>query len=151
MNCDVFSSSTFSSAPSHALFLPVMPALWLSLPSSQTEEGPQTAAALVKETRSPFQRTALRKQNQNPRSWDMSGARPSYSIPALSSRAGMNICSAKAMPISSYSLLAYFNAVITAFYFYQGATRCQTLDSHIASLLSPGNRLHSNTGDGVER
>lgn len=73
---------------------------------------------------------------------------PSCSVPALTSGTGMNICSVKAAPISSYSLLAYFNAEITAFYFCQGATRCQTLDSHIASLLSPVNRLHSNIEDG---
>lgn len=48
----------------------------------------------------------------------------SGSVPAAGGSAGVNTCSVNAAPISSRSLLAYFNAVITAFYFHQGATRC---------------------------
>lgn len=66
----------------------------------------------------------------------MSTAAPHICYCILSTSAGMNICSVKIQPISSCSLLAYFNTAFTAFYFHQGVTRCQTLYSQTLRILS---------------
>lgn len=67
---------------------------------------------------------------------NIADSHPTHLLPHSQHKCRNEHLQCKIQPISSCSLLAYFNTVFTAFYFHQGVTRCQTLYSQTLLILS---------------